>query len=720
VLLSVAFLLSAAAVSAAPRLLPAPEHGYGFAYGPWRSSRIGGGGYVLNVVPAPGRPGTLYAHSDVGGLYRSDDDGRKWRMLHGNMPTLGKAVYQVRALAVHPRDADTVLIGTGTRVRGIEGGGVWKTTDGGASWRRVLEVPFDGNAPNRKGGQTLQFAPSDPDRAWAGTAGGGLWRSDDAGETWRQTIWSPHDFSHVLVDRANPDRIWAGATGAMIHRSGRPVRADWFEIMDPGAGLWRTEDGGTVWEVMYEDRSCIELVQDPVDPDVLYEVRLDLGVWRSRDAGQTWEEWNDGLPLAPGEREGYYNAIGAGPDFIVVANWDGLLYRRRPADPAWTAMPFRREHSPEHWFGHGRWHRGCGSASVTVDPHDPSVLWETDAYGLWRVTNDGADWTYGMTGLEDTVIHTILPDPVDPMVVHLGMGDNGYFVSRDGGQSFRWTERTVGNIKALALCRAEPSVLYATGSMSWAARDVFGSRDGGRTWQELPAEGLPERGGRALNSIAVDPQDPSLVYLAAFAPGDGGGIYRSRDGGATWAKASGEIPAEYRIKDNVFQVSHTLAIGADRNVYASFESWEGPPGLWRSTDLSETWRQCTLPGAPWIGRSGAIAAHPSQPGVLLLAKQDGLWRTADRGDTWRRVYGEEAIHPSFAPRPPYLAVCTTDHGPIASEDGGLTWAVLDRRLPDKVWGRACCTGDRILVGASSGVFWAPLTENGRRLVEWED
>jgi photosystem II stability/assembly factor-like uncharacterized protein len=320
--------------------------------------------------------------------------------------------------------------------------------------------------------------------------------------------------------------------------------------------------------------------------------------------------------------------------------------------------------------------------------------------------------------LENTVVHTILPDPADPNVVHLGMGDNGYFVSRDGGQSFCWTERTVGNIKALALCRAKPSVLYATGSMRWAALDVFVSRDGGRTWQELPGDGLPDRDVRCLNSIAVDHEDPSLVYLALFAPGDEGGIYRTRDAGLTWAKVSDQIPPEYRIKDNVFQISHTLAIGADRTVHASFESWEGPHSVWRSSDLGETWQQCALPGAPWIGRSGAIAAHPSQPGILLLAKQDGLWRTADGGDTWEQVYDEEAIHPAFAPRPPYVAVCTTNQGPIASDDGGLTWTALDRRLPDKVWGRACCTGERVLVGASSGVFWAPLTEEGRRLVEW--
>lgn len=712
--------VAAGTAAAAVRLLPAPENGYGFAYGPWRSSRIGGGGYFLNVVPALSSPGVYYTHSDVGGVLRSDDAGSTWRMLHGAMPTIGKAVYQVRSLAVHPGDADTVLIATGTRVRGIEGGGIWKTTDGGRSWRRVLEAPFDGNAPNRKAGQPLQFDPSEPDRAWAGTREGGIWRSTDAGETWENVGLEGHDFCHVLVDRTDSRRVWAGATGALIHRSGRPTRPDWAEVDDAGAGLWRTDDGGGTWTPMYEGRSCLELVQDPLDPEVLYEVRLDRGVWRSPDGGETWQECNEGLPIEHGEREHCYNAIAAGPDFVVVSNWNGGLYRRRAGEGVWRPTEFKREHAPEHWFGKGLWHRGCGTASVTVDPHHPGVLWETDAYGLWRVTNDGADWTYSMDGLENTVIHTLLPDPQDPNVVHLGMGDNGYFVSRDGGQSFRWTERTANNIKALALCRGKPSVLYSTGSLHWAALDVFTSRDGGRTWQDLPGDGLPEREGRRLNSIAVDCEDPSLVYLAVFAPGDEGGIYRSRDGGAAWAKVSEEIPPEYRIKDNVFQVSHTLAVGADRTVYAGFESWEGPHGVWRSADLGENWEQMALPSAPWIGRSGAIAAHPAQPGVVLLAKQDGLWRTADGGRTWRRVYDGEAIHPSFSPRAPHVGVCTTTVGPIASDDGGLTWTPLDRRLPDKVWGRACCTGDRILIGASSGVFWAPLSEAGRRLVGWQE
>ena len=152
------------------------------AYGAWHSSRIGGGGYILGTHFSPSDPLRMYANTDVGGAYRSDDGGRTWRMLLGAFPRR-EGVAEVRALSVDPRNADAVLAAVGgAHAAGI---GIFRTADGGGTWTLAQETQFAGNGERRWDGTALARNPRNPDHVLAAAVNDGVWRSVDGGRSWK-------------------------------------------------------------------------------------------------------------------------------------------------------------------------------------------------------------------------------------------------------------------------------------------------------------------------------------------------------------------------------------------------------------------------------------------------------------------------------------------------------------------------------------------------------
>ena len=129
-------------------------------YGAWRSCRIGGGGYAQNVVLCPSDPKRCYAYIDVGGIFRSDDGGQTWRMLHGSLPAPG-GIYETRGLSVDPRNADVILVAIGSQWA-IGPTGVYRSTDGGNDLAEDTGRLFMGNGEDRWAGFLLTRDPKDP------------------------------------------------------------------------------------------------------------------------------------------------------------------------------------------------------------------------------------------------------------------------------------------------------------------------------------------------------------------------------------------------------------------------------------------------------------------------------------------------------------------------------------------------------------------------------
>ena len=474
------FALAAPALPAQTIALPAAKTAEAPAlYGAWRSAQIGGGGYVQNVISTRA-PGVFYAYVDVGGVYRSDDGGKRWRMIHGGLPASSSAYY-MRDLSVNPTNENDVVIATGDQW--TSGGGFFRTLDGGKTWKKTGEAQFYGNENGRWMGAALARDASNPKRIWGASQGGGVWQSLDGGATWKllglEGVWCVD----VDVDRSNSNRLLVSAQSNKVWRGQTQV-----EI---AGGFYLSQDGGATWKKLLDDGPT-EIVQDASDAKIFYGIFESRLVRRSRDGGLTWQDFSDGLPISDkDQREEYnstasFNALASGPDFLVVGANKGVFYRLDKGQTKWRKI--EREGATENyegrpWFARmepGKWqHFGAALASITIDPRNPKRWFFTDWFAIYRSEDAGKHWDLSMDGVEVTVLHTLLPDPSDAGAVHLGMADNGYFLSLDGGASFD-KPNSFSNCKSLAIAPVLPARVYGTGDRGngqWRASQLWVSTD---------------------------------------------------------------------------------------------------------------------------------------------------------------------------------------------------------------------------------------------------
>ena len=221
-------------------------------YGKWQSSYIGGGGYILNIVPTSD-PNIVYAQPDVCGAYRSDDGGQSWHMIHGTLPAL-RGNQGVRGMVSDPRDPNFVAMAVGDQWAPRLG--VFVSRDGGKSWNKTLDALVFGNGPGRWNGETLVRDPANANRLIAATNGDGVFESLDNGQSWKNLGLKDLYPAHVQFDRARPGRMWVCAENFNQWVSDKQAMQTW-----KGA-FYRSDDGGQNWTKL-SDESPLQMVQDP-------------------------------------------------------------------------------------------------------------------------------------------------------------------------------------------------------------------------------------------------------------------------------------------------------------------------------------------------------------------------------------------------------------------------------------------------------------------------
>jgi len=340
--------------------------------------------------------------------------------------------------------------------------------------------------------------------------------------------------------------------------------------------------------------------------------------------------------------------------------------------------------------------RGGRVNAVSGVPGRPNTFYYGSVCGgVWKSTNAGRTWTPVFDGQPVASIGAIAVAASDPNVVYVGTGEsdmrdsisfgNGVYRSTDAGRT--WSHLGLDATRQIARVQVDPTnprVVYVA-ALGHAYgpnpdRGIFRSRDGGATWEKVLYRG--ESVGAA--DVAIDPARPQVLYATLWATrrppwyvygpsiGPGGGLFKSSDGGTTWAQLAGGLPAE-----NFGRAGVAVAPSDSNRVYAVVDAKEG--GLYRSDDAGATWAKASGDNRVW-GRGwyfGKVAVDPKNANVVYVSNT-ALYRSVDGGKTWLAIKGApggDDYHQLWiAPEDPQRMIVASDQGAVVTVDGAATWS----------------------------------------------
>ena len=558
-----------------------------------------------------------------------------------------------------------------TLYAGLKTGGVFRSLNHGQTWQ----------ATGLSAGLTvrdLAVDPQTPQKVYAATLTG-LYRSMDGGATWLGPFLGARSITQIEVHPRDARVLFAGTAGETL-----------FKSTDQGR-TWKTAAG---WPT-----GVTTIAFDPIRPATLYAGTNEHGTWRSDDGGATWKPIDNGLP-------------------------ENLLIRRIAIDPRSTlylvatatgrAMIFWSRDRGESWKPRDRGLDDQYFGDIAVDPSSPAIVHVTTEHGLLRSTDRGATWSpVVLPGLG-----TAFPQELEATRERLLVATTGgIFASADRGLSLQPSNQGLWatSILSLAVDAQEPPRLYA----SDLTAGIFKTRRQGPPWVRLLVDAEPgiNWAGTPLLPLAVDPQNPSVVYAGKI-----GQVGKSTDGGGSWTSkgaffclavssiridpaepstlyASGSLTSlwcatqpgacdRYRSLDGgetwTCMQDRPRVLAVDRftsAAYALSSNALAPSDLYRSTDRGDTW---TLIHAG-LGAT-LLAASPVTPETLWALRPGETGRSTDGGETWELhplqgldVKGVSKLVPD--PADP-LRLYAVSHDVFRSDDGGHTWEPVGPGLED--------------------------------------
>lgn len=608
---------------------------------------------------------------------------------------------RVVAVAGDPGDRATFYFGS-------TGGGVWKTRDGGVSWRNVSDGFF-----GRASVGALALAPSDPNVLYAGMGeccirsnvshGDGVYRSTDAGASWVHCgLEATRHIGRVRVHPSDPDLVYAAALG---HAHGP----------NDERGVYRSRDGGRTWDLVLHrgpDAGAVDLVIDPHNPRVVYATfwetrrlpwRLDSGgpgsgLWRSSDGGDTWTD----ISRRPGLPAGVLGRIGIaasparrGRLWAIVEAEDGAIFRSDDHGEHWDRLSEQPELRWRAWY----------YQHVFADPVDADTVWALDI-DVWRSVDGGRTFTTVPVPHGDA--HDLWFDPADPNRLLMG-SDGGANISYDGGASW-------------STCFNQPTAeLYHVTTDSRDPYRIYAAQQDNTTIS-LPSHSelgaisqvdLYDVGGGESGHIAVRPDDPDVVFAGNYQGSITRYDHRTRTARPihVWPESTmGAGAGEARHRFN--WTAPILLSPHDPNVL-----YQAGNRVFRSEDEGQSWTpispDLTRADVEKLGISGgdltpdntgaeyyctvfALVESSLRPGLLWAGSDDGLVHvTGDGGGSWTNVTPADMpewatvsmIEPSpHDPQTAYVAAerhKLDDFAPLLwrTRDLGTTWERLDGGLP---------------------------------------
>ncbi len=697
---------------------------------------------------------------------------------------IGAAVMSGRIAAVAARYDK----GKTTIYAGSASGGVWKSPDDGTTWRPI----FDKNPVQSIGAVTLD--PSRPDTVWVGTGeswtrnsvsiGNGIYKSTDGGATWKNMgLPESERIVRILVHPSNSDVVYACVPGKL-----------WSD--SPDRGVYKTEDGGKSWSLALKGNNlstgCSSLAMDPKDPSVLFAGMWDFrrkgwtyrsggegptaasasGLYQTRDAGKTWTaldpQANKGIPAAPWGRVEVVIAPSDGNVvYAFIESKDSALYRSSDGGKTWEARDkssgmvwrpfyFARlvvdPQNPDRLFkaggglivsedggksfaysggrSHGDWH------DLWINPTDPKHVVGGDDGGMF-ISHDGGSRWLKTNNLPVSQFYHVSIDNKDPYNVYGGLQDNsswkGPSAAPGGISNGLWTNVYGGDGFYTLVDPTDPDAVYAeyqggfigrVDLRTHAGRDIqpkagfkeklrynwnapihvspsqkgvlylgsqflFRSKDRGDTWERISPDlttNDPEKQKQELSGgITVDNSSAEMhttIYTISESPRDGkviwagtddGNLHVTRDGGKKWTNVIGNVPDLPKHS----WVSWVEASRFEPGVaYATFDRHtfgDMTPWAYRTNDYGQTWTRIVSPALGVRGYAHVIKEDVVKRDLLFLGTEFGLYVSVDGGARWAEWRG--ADFPSVAVRE--VQIHPREHDLVIGTHGRGIWIVDD-------------------------------------------
>ncbi len=627
------------------------DNGTDTANGTWEPAGFAGGGLFTKVAVDPGLPTTVYAASDVSGVYRSDDGGETWSskstglLSHATAdlvidPFDHKRIWAATALglfrsddraeswvAVNTHLAAYVLVSfqsiavsndgqtvLATTHRGegdvffendyrtaILTGGLQRSTNGGANWDEIASFPATYPVGTRF--PTVQFDPFHDGVAFLAVSGHGILRSADGGSTWT-------DFSAGLPsDRS--DLAW------------RSLAFSTTSVLAAATQLHPVEDGAPY--VYRSDSSSVD--------------------WRSI-AGNLPPTDSTGVPQSAVVVR--VSPVNSKDIHLAYAGWPSLFYESDDAGTTWQgtsveggrayvfdtdATPFQNTWDPFNDF-----------IDLAIDSTNPDRLFATNWVSIWRSTDRGGTWQEKVRGTQNTVCTDILFTGSEFFATHW---DTVLQRATDPSQSWSESLPLAGSPSDLAhgwsIVRAANGVLFVGVSSENGPPRVYRSSDEGTTWKErsphFASTGDAFADASTRVTMAADPTNPNTIYAVNRLATEG--IYRSIDGGESWTKLSSQPASGTSTELSQFE---SLAVDPDdpKRLYAG-TYWDG---LWYSTNGGESW---ALSNVNDVAAEGALIGEIVAPsgGVVWAAAQDGVYKSSDHGENYKPSLGADVALAEF-------------------------------------------------------------------------
>ncbi|HTJ28432.1 MAG TPA: glycoside hydrolase [Candidatus Limnocylindria bacterium] len=682
----------------------------------WRPIGPFRGGRTTAVTGVPGRPYEYYIGAVNGGVFKTRDAGRTWTPIFDDQPTAS-----VGAIAVAPSAPDTVYVGSGEgrqRPDLAVGDGIYKSTDGGAHWTHL---------GLRDGQQIARIVvdPHDANRLYVAVLGHpygpnaerGVYRSTDGGATFTRVLGSGADAGafDLALDQHDPRTLYASLWAAR-QTPWETADGDSVQRASAGSGLYKSTDGGSTWThlegglpTQAQGVGRIAVAVAPSDPRRVYafaDAPSNGGLYRSDDAGTSWTHVDGEDRVA--ERGDDLATVGvdpADPQTVYVTNTS--TYRSTDGGHTFTAL----RGAPGGDDYQAIW--------IAPDDHDRIVLGSDQ--GAIISLDGGASWSSWYNQPTAQFYHVITDDRF-PYRVYGGQQESGSaeVLSRgnDGAIGMReWHPVGVEEYGYVAPDPLHPGIVYGGKVTRYDERT-------GQTQEVGPVIGW--RSGtyrfRRTAPLAFSPADKRTLYLGANV------LFRSGDYGEHWSIVSPDLTRPHPADPPNVGIYTDLADAKPHRgvIYALGLSprdarviWAGTDDglVWRTADGGAHWSNVTPPGVgPWAKISiidaspfDARSAYVAVNRIRLDEQRPQLFRTHDGGRTWTEIdRGIDAAPTNVVRADPIrrgLLYAGTERGVWVSYDDGDSWSSLRLNLPATSVRDLVVHGDDLVVATHGRGFW---------------